>query len=70
MSVHFNHAAVAATDKHRSATFLTDLLGLAAPTPRCGCPEINTNHGGRGIYFDDPAGHHFESITRPYGSEA
>lgn len=31
--------------------------------------EINTNHGGRGVYFDDPAGHHFELITRPYGSD-
>ena len=30
--------------------------------------EINTNHGGRGVYFDDPAGHHFELITRPYGA--
>ena len=29
--------------------------------------EINTNHGGRGVYFDDPSGHHFELITRPYG---
>jgi catechol 2,3-dioxygenase-like lactoylglutathione lyase family enzyme len=29
--------------------------------------EINTNHGGRGVYFDDPAGHHFELITQPYG---
>ncbi len=31
--------------------------------------EINTNHGGRGIYFDDPGGHHFELITQPYGSD-
>jgi catechol 2,3-dioxygenase-like lactoylglutathione lyase family enzyme len=31
--------------------------------------EINTNHGGRGVYFDDPSGHHFELITQPYGAE-
>ena len=31
--------------------------------------EINTNHGGRGIYFDDPSGHHFELITQPYGAD-
>lgn len=31
--------------------------------------QINTNHGGRGIYFDDPAGHHLEALTRRYGSE-
>jgi catechol 2,3-dioxygenase-like lactoylglutathione lyase family enzyme len=31
--------------------------------------EINTNHGGRGVYFDDPSGHHFELITRRYGDD-
>jgi catechol 2,3-dioxygenase-like lactoylglutathione lyase family enzyme len=30
--------------------------------------EINHNHGGRGVYFQDPAGHYLEIITRPYGS--
>jgi catechol 2,3-dioxygenase-like lactoylglutathione lyase family enzyme len=30
--------------------------------------QINTNHGGRGFYFHDPAGHGFEVLTRPYGS--
>jgi catechol 2,3-dioxygenase-like lactoylglutathione lyase family enzyme len=28
--------------------------------------EINTNHGGRGFYFFDPAGHGLELLTRPY----
>ncbi|MCX4985286.1 VOC family protein [Streptomyces sp. NBC_00572] len=28
--------------------------------------ETNTEHGGRGVYFKDPAGHAFELITRPY----
>ena len=32
--------------------------------------QINTNHGGRGVYFLDPAGHGMEIITRPYGSSA
>ena len=31
--------------------------------------EINTNHGGRGFYFFDPAGHGLEVLTRPYGAE-
>ena len=31
--------------------------------------EINHNHGGRGVYFDDPSGHHFELITKPYGAD-
>jgi catechol 2,3-dioxygenase-like lactoylglutathione lyase family enzyme len=29
--------------------------------------QVNTNHGGRGVYFFDPAGHGMEVITRPYG---
>jgi catechol 2,3-dioxygenase-like lactoylglutathione lyase family enzyme len=29
--------------------------------------EINTNDGGRGVYFEDPNGHNLEIITRPYG---
>src|SRR5690349_825505 len=32
--------------------------------------EINTRDGGRGLYFDDPNGHHLEILTRPYGSGA
>lgn len=28
--------------------------------------EINSEHGGRGVYFKDPAGHAIELITRPY----
>ncbi len=29
--------------------------------------EINSNDGGRGVYWDDPNGHSLEIITRPYG---
>ncbi|MFI6869623.1 VOC family protein [Nocardia sp. NPDC050406] len=32
-----------------------------------GVNEINHNDGGRGIYFQDPAGHYMELITVPYG---
>ncbi|MEU6563062.1 VOC family protein [Nocardia nova] len=28
--------------------------------------RTNTGHGGRGVYFMDPAGHGIEMITRPY----
>jgi len=125
MSVQFNHVLIFAKDKHESAHFLTDLLGLSDPTPagfflavdldnavtlHFGEPgvefisqhyaflvsdddfdaifarmnergmtywadprqklvgEINTNHGGRGVYFMDPSGHGLEVITRPYGN--
>jgi catechol 2,3-dioxygenase-like lactoylglutathione lyase family enzyme len=30
--------------------------------------EINTRDGGRGVYFEDPAGNLLEILTRPYGS--
>ncbi len=30
--------------------------------------EVNTNDGGRGVYWEDPDGHLLEIITRPYGS--
>ena len=29
-------------------------------------PGINTLHGGRGVYFEDPYGNLLEAITRPY----
>ncbi len=29
--------------------------------------EINTNDGGRGLYWSDPNNHVLEIITRPYG---
>ncbi|SMB93298.1 VOC family protein [Deinococcus hopiensis] len=126
MSVQFNHAIIAAHDRHASASFFAQLFGLSEPTfwgpfasvtleegvhlqfAEPGIPEIqmqhfaflvddptfdqiyermqlsglehwadpqgtlpgqiNTHHGGRGVYFKDPAGHGFEIITRPYGS--
>jgi catechol 2,3-dioxygenase-like lactoylglutathione lyase family enzyme len=32
--------------------------------------RINRHFGGRGVYFDDPNGHLFEIITKPYGDPA
>lgn len=31
--------------------------------------EINTNDGGRGVYFADPDGHFLEILTRPYNKD-
>jgi extradiol dioxygenase family protein len=124
VSVHLNHTIVHAHDKHASAQFLVDLLGLEPATTfgpfvvvqvdndvsldyadDHGTPhpqhyaflvseeefdqihgrivergltywadpfhrqegEINTNDGGRGLYWDDPNGHVLEIITVPYG---
>jgi catechol 2,3-dioxygenase-like lactoylglutathione lyase family enzyme len=30
--------------------------------------KINRHDGGRGVYFEDPAGNLLEIITRPYGT--
>jgi catechol 2,3-dioxygenase-like lactoylglutathione lyase family enzyme len=124
MPVQLNHTIVAVRDKHESATFLAEILGLDEPTPygpflvvqvdndvsldfaddgpatpqhyaflvseaefdeifgrirARGLPywadpgqhrpgEINTNDGGRGVYWEEPSGHLLEIITRPYGS--
>lgn len=39
------------------------------PSPDRSNPmTINHRDGGRGCYFEDPAGHFLEIITRPYGS--
>jgi catechol 2,3-dioxygenase-like lactoylglutathione lyase family enzyme len=123
MPVQLNHTIVAARDRHASAAFLTEILGLEPPTtygpfavvelangvsldfiddpeihqrhyaflvsedefdeifgrirargldywadPFDRQPgEINTNDGGRGVYWYDPNGHKLEIITRPYG---
>ena len=32
--------------------------------------RINRHFGGRGVYFEDPDGHLFEIITKPYGDPA
>ena len=125
MAVRLNHTIVTVRDKHESATFLAEILGLGDPTPygrflivqvdndvsldfaddhgpvhpqhyaflvdesgfdeifgrirerglrywadpgRRRAGEINTNDGGRGVYWEDPSGHLLEIITRPYGS--
>ncbi|MGH3366937.1 MAG: VOC family protein [Nocardioidaceae bacterium] len=125
MTVQLNHTIVNAHDKHESATFLAEILGLERPSAfgpflvvqvsnevsldfaddhgpvhpqhyaflvsepefdeifdrirdrgltywadpfRKREGEINTNDGGRGLYWKDPTGHLLEIITRPYGS--
>ncbi|MQA89809.1 MAG: VOC family protein [Gemmatimonas sp.] len=123
MTVELNHLIIFARDKHESARFLTEILGLSPPRtagiflavdlanhvtvqyaePGIDFPsqhyaflvseeefdasfdrirargveyaadphwrrpgEINTNHGGRGVYFIDPSGHGLELITSTY----
>jgi catechol 2,3-dioxygenase-like lactoylglutathione lyase family enzyme len=124
MPVELNHTIVKCTDKHASARFLAEILGLPEPTTygpfvvvqvdngvsldyaddhgsvhaqhyaflvsedefdqihgrivERGITfwadpghrtenRINTNDGGRGLYWSDPDGHNLEIITVPYG---
>jgi catechol 2,3-dioxygenase-like lactoylglutathione lyase family enzyme len=125
MAAQLNHTIVWVRDKHESAQFLVDVLGLPAATEygpflvvqvdndvsldfadtedaihpqhyaflvtepefddifgrikerglthwadprRRRAGQINTNDGGRGVYWEEPSGHFLEIITRPYGS--
>jgi catechol 2,3-dioxygenase-like lactoylglutathione lyase family enzyme len=127
MTVKLNHTIVHARDKHVSAQFVSEILGLPEPfafgpflcvqtgnevtldffetddeiqiqhyaflvgesefdeifarieardliywadPARTQTNRINRNDGGRGCYFEDPAGNLLEIITRPYGSGA
>ena len=45
----------------REVPYFADPMGRAAQ-------QINHGDGGRGCYFQDPAGHWLEILTRPYGS--
>jgi catechol 2,3-dioxygenase-like lactoylglutathione lyase family enzyme len=124
LPIELNHLIVFARNKHESAQFIADILGLPPPRPfgmflavdlanrvtldyaEPGIEfpmqhyaflvsedefdasfarirarglayqadphgrrpmEINTNDGGRGVYFLDPSGHGMELLTVPYG---
>src|SRR6476646_1596682 len=62
--------------RHLSAGVPVSLPGLASVVQKCFIDPhpfhrqpnaINTNDGGRGVYWDDPNGTILEIITRPYG---
>jgi catechol 2,3-dioxygenase-like lactoylglutathione lyase family enzyme len=45
MTVAFNHTIVYATDKHTSASFLADVLGLPAPQAMWSFMTVSLDHG-------------------------
>ena len=123
MPIRLNHTIVHCSNRQASAAFLSEMLGLAAPTrfghftvvhvandvsldflettpvhpqhyaflvdedefdqihrrildrgiaywadpSRRRAQQINTNDGGRGLYWLDPDGHILEILTVPYG---
>ncbi|CAM3746130.1 MULTISPECIES: VOC family protein [Tsukamurella] len=63
------HYAFLVDDDHfdRAYALLTDRGVDHAADPFWQRPgEINHEHGGRGVYVRDPAGHGIELLTRPY----
>jgi catechol 2,3-dioxygenase-like lactoylglutathione lyase family enzyme len=55
MAVQLNHTIVAARDKHESATFLAEILGLAAPQPFGDFLVVQVDNGVS-LDFDDAHG--------------
>jgi extradiol dioxygenase family protein len=70
-SIVMQHYAFLVSDEDSDAAFarLREARITYYADPRLKQPgEINHHHGGRGLYFLDPAGHGMEIITGPYGS--
>jgi catechol 2,3-dioxygenase-like lactoylglutathione lyase family enzyme len=52
MSVRFNHTIVLSRDKRASATFLSEVLGLSAPTPFAAFLVVQLDNGVSLDYLD------------------
>ncbi|MBA3295080.1 MAG: VOC family protein [Actinomycetota bacterium] len=58
MSVQLNHTIVNVKDKRESASFLCDILGLAAPTPYGPFLVVQVDNDVSLDYLDNPGGVH------------
>ena len=70
--VRTQHYAFLVSDAEFDSAFAKitkDGVAFYAHPNKSGPGEINTLYGGRGFYFEDPAGHLMELITKPYGDE-
>jgi catechol 2,3-dioxygenase-like lactoylglutathione lyase family enzyme len=69
-TIHPQHYAFLVTEEEFDQIFdrikAAGLVYFADPSHRQE-GRINTNDGGRGLYWSDPDGHNLEIITRPYG---
>lgn len=69
VDIQMQHYAFLVDDDHfdRAHRWLIDHdIEFWADPQRTRSGETNTEHGGRGFYVMDPAGHGVELITRPY----
>jgi catechol 2,3-dioxygenase-like lactoylglutathione lyase family enzyme len=69
VDIQMQHYAFLVDDElfDRCLAYITEQQITYWADPRMKRPaETNTEHGGRGFYFKDPAGHAIELLTRPY----
>ena len=57
MAVHLNHTIVAARDRHESATFLAEILGLAPPETYGPFAVVQLDNDVSLDFMDDPDPH-------------
>ena len=71
MAIQLDHLIVPALDKLRSAQLLAGILDV----PWSGSPtgpidmKVNTEHGGRIVYWSEPDGHAWEILTQSYARQ-
>lgn len=66
----WHHCAFLVSEEEFDAIFTRirqEAIPYRANPDGSGAGEINHRDGGRGVYFDDPNGHHMEILTVPYG---
>jgi hypothetical protein len=81
--VQLDHVIVSARDRDASAKLLAELLGVphgAAPLRARGIAyrsnvrgpddgKVNTDYGGRMLYWNEPEGHQWEILTVSYARQ-
>jgi catechol 2,3-dioxygenase-like lactoylglutathione lyase family enzyme len=68
VTVKLSHTIVRVSDKHASARFYADILGLRAPSTYGPFVVVDVDNEECGPpYWDDPDRHILEIITVPYG---
>ena len=66
VDVRFDHTIIAARDKHHHGAHPCAGRPLLGRPPDAQARRDQHQARGRGVYFDDPAGHHLEAITARY----
>ena len=81
MTIHLDHTIVPSRTKVASAKLLAEFDAILGRIQAAGIPyrssvrgpvdmKINTDYGGRMIYWNEPDGHQWEMLTVSYAREA